>query len=257
MGAGAVTHEKGHDERGAPPNPVDDDSPETVVAGRVGLVGLLVLAAALAGHPSTSTEQYADPAAFLEHVNGFWVGLHLVAASALVTVPLVIDAWQERLATPAARMLGRWAFSIAIIGTAAGVVHLVATDTMTFYAFTPTYEASGGSEAALTGADVLLRLHASTLTAWTLSQLLVLPTVMALTMVADRRHPAWLVTGTFLAAALQVPALAITLVERQWTSLSDGLFLRLGATTLLLVLLVISNRSRRGLPRGTAHDRPA
>lgn len=215
-------------------------------AGSVGLFSSVGLAVILAIHPLGSTELYGDGGQFLDHVNGLWIALHLAAATLLIAWPAVIGAWATHLATPQARFIGRMATLAATLGVGIGVIHLVGTDTMTFVAFRDTFVGGAGSEATVVGADLLLRLHASTLTAWVVGMFFALPLLLGWAAWQDGGMPVWTTAMVLAAAALQIPAIGITLAERQWTALSEmGLF-RTGVTLLFLWMLITTFAMRKG-----------
>ncbi|MDJ0961168.1 MAG: hypothetical protein QNJ88_10940 [Acidimicrobiia bacterium] len=218
--------------------------------GRLGLWAVLILVVVLAIHPLGSTSLYDDPVQFLEHVTSYWVVIHMAAAIGLLAFPLIVDTWSKHLATPEARVLGRGATLIAVLGMGIGMIHLTGTDTMTFVAFRDTFEASGGSEAGLVGVDVLLRLHAATFTAWVSSFFLTLPLVLGFAVRADGRLPRWMAWIAWAAAALQIAALSITFAERQLTTLSEQILFRSGATLMLIWFLVTTMWMRRGSVTG-------
>lgn len=219
-------------------------SQEVRVAGGVGFASVVGVALILAAHPFGTTDLYGDGEAFLDHVGWYWIALHLAAAVLLLVWPAVLAVWTGCLGTVRSRFLGRAAVFTSTIGLGVGVIHLVATDTMTFVAFRDTFDAGGS--ATSTAADLLLRLHAATLTAWVVSFWLAVPVLLGWAVLRDARMPSWLGWLGLSAGALQVAATGVTVAERQWTTLSEmGLF-RVGATVLLVMMLVITWSMRRG-----------
>ena len=229
-----------------------DDASQTMrFAGALGLVATLALIVILVVHPFGTTDLYDDGGRFLEHVNGFWIALHVLAVVAFLAYPMLIETWSAHLATPQARLVGRWASLVATLGMAVGALHLIATDTMTFVFFEDTFNAGAGSEAVTTSADLLLRLHGATLFTWVLVFWFSVPALMAVAVVLDGRLPQWFAALAGLSAALQVAALATTTREGQWTTLSEmGLF-RVGATPArgLLPPAVVGHAQRLGSKR--------
>lgn len=219
---------------------------DTEVAGRVGVVAVLLLAVVLAIHPIGSTSLYDDGEAFLDHVDTFWIVLHVVGAIGLMFFPVIIDQWSRGLETAEARLAGRTAVIFSVIGMGVGMTHLLATDTMTFVAFTDTFEASAGSEAGRIGVDLLLRLHAATLTAWVASFFLATPLALGVASFLDKRQPRWMAPLALAAATLQVVAISIMLAERQWTTLSEQILFRSGATLFFVWLLITTWWMRKG-----------
>lgn len=214
--------------------------------GRIGLVAVAGVAVILAIHPFGSTSLYADGEGFLEHVGLFWIVIHLVAALLLFSVPVIVNAWAAALSTVEARAVGRFAGTMATIGMAVGAVHLITTDTLTFHFFADTFEDGGGEGAVLVSADLLLRFHAATLTTWVLSFWMAVPALIGVAAFLDGRVPQWFGGLGLMASFLQVPAVVITIAEGQWTTLSETVLFRIGATLLLVLLLIQTNAMRRG-----------
>ena len=125
-------------------------------------------------HPPGDTALYDDPIEFVDHhVGAYWISLHLAAAVLLLGIPTAVGAWGTTLNSPGARVFGRIAGTVSVIGVAIGVLHIVGTDAVTFEFFADTLES--GAPAAETVADGLLRLHAATLTAFIVSRFLGVP----------------------------------------------------------------------------------
>lgn len=223
----------------------------TEFVGKIGLVGVIGLAVVLAVHPFGTSDLYNDGVEFIDHVNWFWLTLHVVGALLFLSWPPVIGAWAQRLTDARARVVGGWAHTTSVAGVAVGTLHLVGTDTMTFWAFKDTFEESRGSEAAQLSVDVLLRLHAATLVSWTLIFFLAVPLLAGVASLLDGRYPRWVGYVGVVGGALQVPALIITLSERQWTTLSEQLIFRTGVTLFVVFMLAIAWSLKRGAPVGT------
>lgn len=214
--------------------------------GRVGLWATAAVAVILAIHPFGTTELYGDGQRFLEHVGWFWIVIHLVAALLLFTVPAVVRAWADGLATVEARAVGRLAGTVATIGMAVGAIHLMTTDTLTFHFFAETFQDQGGEGAVAVAADLLLRFHAATLATWVLTFWCAVPALIGTSAILDGRLPHWFGALGLVAALIQAAAVVVTIAEGQWTTLSEmGLF-RIGATLFLVLLLIQSNAMRRG-----------
>ena len=219
---------------------------DTEIAGKVGFAAVVLVAVVLGIHPFGTTSLYDDGEAFLDHVGSFWIVLHIVGTLGLLFFPLIIDRWSRALVTPESRLAGRTAFVVSIVGMGVGVLHTIATDTMTFVTFSDTFEASGGSEAGIIAVDLLLRLHASTLTAWVMSFWLATPLALGVASFLDRRQPRWMAWLAWAAGALQIAAISITISERQWTTLSEQVVFRTGATLFFVWMLVATWWMRRG-----------
>lgn len=227
---------------------------EIQFAGRIGIWTVGALAVLLAVHPLGTSDLYSDGGAFLEHVGIFWVAIHVVAALLLLLWPALIAVWARNLASARAQFVGQAAAFAAAMGMAVGAVHLIATDTMTFIAFGDTFASGNGNEAVTVGADLLLRIHASTLTAWAVSFWLLTPALVAWACHLDRRIPWWMSTLGLVAAACQVAAVAVTVSERQWTTVSETGLLRTGITLFIGLMLVMTWSMRQAK---VAPGRPA
>lgn len=207
------------------------------VAGSVGIGMAILLAAIFVTHPPGSTELYADGVRFVEHVTPFWVVSHVLLGVILLGLPLVLGAWTKLARTAVGALFADFTAKLSIVGVTIGILHLVGTDTVTFYAFQQTLAANG--EAAVLGADVLLRLHAATLVVWTLTLFSAVPLVASVSawLDGDRRWRFWL---PLTAGLLSVSAVIVTLVEQQWTTVSETILLRSGATLLLVWIFLVS-----------------
>ncbi|NNF55017.1 MAG: hypothetical protein HKN03_11320 [Acidimicrobiales bacterium] len=236
-----------------------DDEATLRFVGRVGLAFTIALTIILVIHPFGTTDLYSDGEQFLDHVSAFWVAIHFAAVAVLFVFPLVIDTWARNLSAPEARAIGRLAALICTLGMAVGAIHLLGTDTMTFFFFQDTAAAGGGSEATTTSVDLLLRFHAATLTTWVSSFWFAVPAAVGVASLLDPKMPRWFAALAFAAAALQIPALALTLAERQWTTLSETILFRGGATLLIAVFFIMTIGMRGGsvhrlIPRGRDHE---
>ena len=212
--------------------------------GTMGVVVAVAIGLILGVHPLGSTELYDDGVRFVDHVGAFWVVIHFVGAILFLAIPTVIGAWSETLATPAGRVFARVAASTSTVGVALGVLHLAGTDTMTFLAYEDTL--SRGLEGAVAGADVLLRLHAATLVAMVITLFVGLPAAAAVAVAMDRDW-SWRFWLPVAITALAVTSVVVTLLEAQWTSLSEmGLF-RPAVTLFLIWFGLVSYRLRRAV----------
>lgn len=227
-----------------------DEKTERLV-GRIGVVAVIGIALVLGIHPFGTTALYADGFEFLDHVNWYWMTLHVVGAILFLGWPPVISSWADGLNNASSRMVGHWAHMISISGVAVGTLHLIGTDTMTFWAFRDTYEEAGGSEAADISADVLLRLHAATLSSWVVVFFLAVPILGGVATLLDDRYPKWVGALGVIGGGLQVPALLVTIGERQWTTLSEQFLFRTGVTLFIGWMLAISWSLVRGAPVGS------
>lgn len=221
-------------------------------AGTIGLACMIGVAVILGIHPFGTTELYDDGQQFLDHVNWFWVTIHLVATPLLFGIPLVIWRWASILQNPVARLVGAWAAMVAIAGMAIGAIHLIGTDTVTFFAFADTYEAAGGSEAAEIAADLLLRLHAATLVAWIVAFWLVTPLLLTAALYIEGDRPTWLTAVAALSALCQVISVVLFFQAGQHTTASENGVFRIGVTLLIALIGVMAWELRRGAPVGTA-----
>jgi hypothetical protein len=220
---------------------IDQVTEERRVAGTVGVVVAIGLAVVLGIHPPADTALYDDPIEFVDHVGLYWILLHLAAAVLFLALPVAVIAWADTLQSPAARVVGRICGTVSIVGVAIGVVHLVGTDAITFEFFADTLDS--GAPAAETVADGLLRLHAATLTSFMVTLFFGVPLFAAAASWLDGRRDwhCWLPAA---AVVLVVASLAVTISERQYTTLSEmGLF-RPGATLLIIWLFLVGRELR-------------
>lgn len=225
---------------------------ETVrLAGTVGFYGAIAITILLVVHPFGTTDLYGTGSDFLGHVNAYWMIIHLLAAATLFTLPPVLGCWKDTMRSAPARFVGGWAHMMSIAGVGVGTIHLVGTDTMTFWAFRDTYDAADGSEAAAIGADVLLRLHAATLSSWVLVFFLAVPLLGGVAALLDGQNPKWVGYLGVVGGLLQIPALIVTTAERQWTTLSEQFIFRTGATLFIVFWIAIGWGLKRGAPIGT------
>lgn len=217
-------------------------SERTRVAGTIGLVAFGGLAIVLGVHPPGDTALYDDGPAFVEHVSAFWMTIHVVAGVLLLFVPHVVSTYARRARTPWGHAFASVMVSAATFGTALGILHLIGTDTISFAFFADTL--AGGGEAAEVGADLLLRLHAATLTAWIVAWFLGMTAAGAGMAWADGER-GWRFWLPALAAVAQVASISATIAARQYTAVSEMLLFRSGATLLLVWMLLASWTMRR------------
>jgi hypothetical protein len=217
------------------------------VAGTAGLVAAGVVAVILGLHPPGTTELYSDGSDFVEHVGVFWLIIHLVAAVVLLVFPVVIRYAADTRVTAGGRVFGRLAALLSSAGIAIGVLHLVGTDAVTLLAYQDTLAGASDQPAADIGADVLLRLHAATLAAWVVTFFISLPLATAISVwfEGERRWRLWLPA---LTVACHVAALLLTLIERQWTTVSEMALFRPGAVLFVVWFGLLSRDLRAGAP---------
>ncbi len=220
---------------------VEQTVAERRVAGTVGISVAVGLAVILGIHPPGDTALYDDPIEFVDHVGTYWISLHLVAAILFLGVPTVVGAWGGTLESPAARVFGRMAGTVSVIGVAIGALHLVGTDAITFEFFADTLDS--GAPAAVTVADGLLRLHAATLTTLIVTLFLGVPLCIAIASWCDGRRD-WHVWVPGAAVVLSTASLAVTLTERQYTTLSEMVLFRPAATLVVIWLFFIGRELR-------------
>ena len=225
---------------------LDEQTEEIRLAGNIGFWSVLALAVILGIHPFGTTDLYDDGQQFLEHVDAFWVTIHFLGALAFLSFILPVAIWARNLVDARSRLIGQWALYTGIVGTAVGTIHLVATDTTVFVAFADTFAAGSSGDAVTVAADLLLRVHAATLAAWTLSYFIAFPALLGWAARADGRFPNWYPWVSWIGALLAVAALTVTMVQGQWTTLSEmGLF-RPSVTLLILWLVVTTWWMRKG-----------
>lgn len=228
------------------PTELDEQTEEIRLAGNIGFWTVIALSLVLLVHPFGTSEIYDNGQQFLEHVNVLWVTIHFAAALLFLAILFSIGVWVRHLDNSRSRAIGRWALHIGVAGTTVGLIHLTATDTTTFLAFADTYEQGGGSALANLGADLLLRLHASTFVAWVTSYFFALPIVLGWAAMSDRRFPAWYSWLAWLAALLAGISVVLTLTDGQLTTLSEMGIFRPSVTLYLVWVLVTSWWMRKG-----------
>jgi hypothetical protein len=221
------------------------------VTGTVGLVVTIAVAVILGVHPFGSTELYDDGSRFVDHVDPFWVAIHVAGAVLLLAIPVVLAAWTQTLQTASGQVFGRLTVTASTVAVTLAVVHLVGTDTMTFVAYRDTLVA--GVEGAPAGADVLLRLHAATLMAWVLTLFVAVPGGAAVVAACERdwRWRFWLPAAI---AMLGVASISVTWAERQWTTLSEMGLLRPAITLFLVWFGLVAYRLRSPTTLGVGTD---
>jgi hypothetical protein len=226
-------------EAGTPEQLVDD---RRRVTGTTGVVVAVAVGVLLGGHPLGSTDLYNDGPRFTHHVGYFWVTIHFLGALLLLAVPAVVSAASDAMLRPAAQVFGRIATSVSIGGVALAVLHLAGTDTTTFLTYENTL--NSGIEGATAGADVLLRVHAATLTAFVLTLFVALPAAFAVATALERDWTwrFWLPVATSVVATA---SLCVTLAERQWTTTSEMGLLRPAMVLFLVWFGLVSYRLRR------------
>jgi hypothetical protein len=212
------------------------------VVGTLGVVVAIAIAVILGVHPWGTTELYDDGARFVDHVGAFWVVIHVLGAFLLLAIPVVVGAWGETIGAPAGQVFGKLAATVAVGAAALGVLHLAGTDTMTFLAYEDTL--ARGVEGAVAGADVLLRIHAATLTAFMMTMFVALPTAGAMAAAFDRDW-SWRFWLPGVTALLGAASVTVTLFEKQWTTLSEMGLLRPSITLFLVWFGLISYGLRR------------
>jgi hypothetical protein len=217
------------------------------VIGTVGLVVAVAIALVLGIHPLGSSKLYDDGVRFTHHVGPFWVVIHYVGAILFLAVPTVIGAWSDTVVTPAGQVFARMATTISVGGVALAVLHLVGTDTLTFLAYKDTL--ASGLDGAVAGADVLLRLHAATLMAFVITLFVGVPAAASVAVAMDR-DTSWRFWLPVAITVCSVASVVVTLLEAQWTALSEmGLF-RPAVTLFLIWFGLISYRLRRPVVTG-------
>lgn len=218
------------------------DSETVRITGTIGLVSAVAVAVILGVHPPGSTELYDDGVESVGKASLFWITIHVTAALVTLAFPLVVSAWGSGLDTARARVFGGFAGMVAIVGTALGVVHLVGTDTIAFAFYQDTLDS--GVEGAATGADVLLRLHAATLTSWIVGFWIAVPVLAAVAAWIDRRRD-WQLYLPAVGAVLAVASVVVAIGERQYTFASDMLLFRTSVTLFIVWIGLIGYTMRR------------
>jgi hypothetical protein len=212
------------------------------VTGTLGIVVTLAVALILGVHPVGSTGLYDDGPRFVEHVGVLWVVIHVFGAVLLLAIPVVTAGWAETLSTPASQVFGKLTVTVSIVAVALAVLHLVGTDTMTFLAYEDTL--ASGVDGAEVGADVLLRVHAATLVGWVITMFVAVPLGAAAATASDHDWT-WRFWLPLVTATVAVASVSVTLVARQWTTVSEMGLLRPAITLFLVWFGLTSYRLRR------------
>jgi hypothetical protein len=212
------------------------------VIGTLGVVIAVSVAVILGAHPFGDTELYDDGAEFVDHVGWFWVVIHVVGAVLFLGIPTVMSTWAEMLHTSAGQVFGRVAASISTGAVALAVLHFVGTDTTSFIAYKDTL--ASGQDGAAVGADVLVRIHAATLMALVITLFVAMPLAAALATALDGDR-GWRFGLPMAIGGLSVAAASVTLMERQWTTLSEMGLLRPAITLFVIWFGLIGYGLRR------------
>lgn len=194
---------------------------------RIGIVALVAAAWVVIGnvtHPIGGTDLYTDGVAFVEHTSTtYWVINHVLIAVALMVTPWVAWAWRDTLVSVEGRTWGTFGLILMGLGTVFSVFHVGGIDGVGIPAYADVL-ASGGETAAV-GADLFMRIHLASITAWALLLWGGAQTVVGVAEVVEgRRRPlGWLmvVCGAFGFAFAGMIAL-----EGHLTSFSEGVLLR-------------------------------
>ena len=212
------------------------------VTGTLGIAVTIAVAVILGVHPFGSTGLYDDGTRFVEHVGPLWVIIHFAGAVLLLAIPVIVASWAETLDAAASQVFGKLTVTVSVVAVTLAVLHLVGTDTMTFLAYEDTL--ASGIDGAVIGADVLLRVHAATLMAWVMSMFVALPIVAAVATASDRVW-SWQFWLPAAIATVSLASVSVTLVEGQWTTLSEMGLLRPTITLFLVWFGLTSRRLRR------------
>lgn len=231
------------------PASIESGAASDRAVGTIGLACAVGVAVILGIHPFGSTDLYDDGTQFLEHVGWFWIAIHFVATPLLFGFAPVLWRLATGLTVPAARMVGYWAAMTAVGGMAVGALHLIGTDTVTFFAFTDTFNAAGGAanEAAALSADLLLRLHAATLVTWIVAFWFMVPLLLAVALYLEGNRPVWMTAAAGFSALCQVVSVVLFLAAGQHTAVSETGFFRVGVTVLVILVGLISWNMRQGV----------
>jgi hypothetical protein len=212
------------------------------VTGTLGVAVTAAVAVILGVHPFGSTGLYDDGPRFVEHVGALWVVIHFAGAVLLLAIPVVVASWAETLGAAASQVFGRLTVTVSVVAVALAVLHLVGTDTMTFLAYENTL--ASGVDGAAIGADVLLRVHAATLMAWVMSMFVAVPIAAAVATAGDHDW-SWRFWLPVAIATVSLASVSVTLLEGQWTTLSEMGLLRPAITLFLVWVALTAYRLRR------------
>lgn len=207
----------------------------TRVIGIVALVGSAWLVIGNLTHPVGSTEMYTDGTRFVEHADTtYWVVNHLLLAIAILVVPWVAWAWWKRLSGGTAQAFGAWATMLVTIGSLLGALHLGGIDGVAIPAYSDVLAAGGAG--AEVGADVLLKVHLASITAWSIVLWGGAQAALGVAELLDGRRRILGILLLVCAALGFVFAFAIAL-EGHLTSVTEGVLFRASTVGLTIWLL--------------------
>ncbi|HSM44588.1 MAG TPA: hypothetical protein VK969_06175 [Acidimicrobiia bacterium] len=196
-----------------------------IASRHVGLVALIAAAWLVIGnitHPVGSTEIYTEGVAFVEHTDAYWVINHVLLALAFTVIPWLAWAWGKRLTSTVGRTWGAFGVILAALGTVNSVLHM-GIDGVAIPAFGEVLQAHG--EAAVVGAETLLKIHLASITAWAILFWGGAQTTIGVAEVAEgsRRWLGWLMIVCGLLGFAFAGSIA---VEGNLTSFTEGVLFR-------------------------------
>lgn len=137
--------------------------------GTVGLIAGVWLVIGNLSHPIGSTEQYTVGEIFVENSNTtYWIVNHLLLATALLLTPWLAWGWRDRMQSARARSWATFGLFLAVMGTTVGTIHLGGIDGAAIPSFSAVLDANPDSETVRLIADGILRVHLTTIIAWSL-----------------------------------------------------------------------------------------
>lgn len=143
-----------------------------------------------------------------------------------------------------ARAIGTLAVPVATIGVTVGVIHMIAVDSIApaFYADT----LATGGDGAVAAADLMVRIHAGTITTWSVVFWFGLQALLAAGSALDGER-GWRLWVPAVGALLALASIVVTLTEKVLTTLADmGLF-RPSVTLFLVWGILLTVAERRSL----------
>ncbi len=197
------------------------------IIGTAGLVAGVWLVVGNVTHPIGSTEQYTVGEVFVENADStYWVINHLLLALALLATPWLATGWRDRMTKPAARAWASMGVILAVMGTTVGTIHLAGIDGAAIPSFSAVLEANPDSETARLVADGLLRVHLTTVIAWSLLLWGSAQTVFGVAELLEGARPKVYGAVLILCGLLGYAFTVHMAVNGNLTSFSEGVLLR-------------------------------
>ena len=199
----------------------------TQVVGTVGLVAGVWLVIGNFTHPIGTTEQYTVGEVFVENANTtYWVINHLLLTAALLVTPWLAWGWRNQMTSPRARTWASFGLILAIMGTTVGTIHLGGIDGAAIPSFASVLEANPDSETVELIADGILRVHLTTIIAWSLLLWGATQTVFGIAELLEGARTAFYGGALIVCGILGFAFATVIAVQGHLSSFSEGVLLR-------------------------------